>query len=67
MNERLTNKYISGYGFLTSKMDADDDEAEQFREELNDALEGGGCTEIWETLSESRESDRSRTVECNSE
>ncbi len=48
-------------------MDADDDEAEQFREELNDALEGGGCTEIWETLSESRESDRSRTVECNSE
>lgn len=49
-------------------MDTEDEDVEQFQEELNDAVDCGGCTEIWEALSEGREDDdRSRAVECNSE
>lgn len=45
-----------------------DDEAERHQEELNDAVEAGGCTEIWEKLSKSRENDDpSGLTECNSD
>lgn len=46
----------------------DDGDAERHREELDEAVEAGGCTEIWETLSEKREDDDSREgVERDSE
>lgn len=44
------------------------DDEDQYQEDLNDAVEAGGCTEIWETLSEKRNSDDQFDYpECDSE
>lgn len=43
----------------TERNEPEGNDTDQHLAELNDALNGGGCTEIWEELSEQRTEDTS--------